>query len=57
MEVLEGTSVTQLLQILEIGSGPLAVEKNLEIVRKEDYDRTLIQESDQIEIVHFVGGG
>jgi sulfur carrier protein len=35
----------------------VAVEKNLEIVSKADYDSTIINESDVIEVVTFMGGG
>ena len=33
------------------------VEKNREVVKKEDYPNTVIGAGDQFEIVHFVGGG
>ena len=35
----------------------IAVEKNGDLVRKADYDCTMIEEGDTIEIVSFVGGG
>ena len=33
------------------------VERNREVVKKEDYASTIIGAGDQFEIVHFVGGG
>lgn len=33
------------------------VEMNREVVKKEDYAKTVIGAGDQFEIVHFVGGG
>lgn len=33
------------------------VEKNREVVKKEDYATTAVVAGDQFEIVHFVGGG
>ena len=57
MEIVEGTTISDLLKILEIGNGPVAVEQNLEIVSKAEYGRRAINEGDKIEIVHFVGGG
>ncbi len=33
------------------------VEQNREVVKKEDYAKTVIGAGDQFEIVHFVGGG
>lgn len=35
----------------------IAVERNGEIVPKREYDKTLLQEGDKLEIVRFVGGG
>jgi thiamine biosynthesis protein ThiS len=35
----------------------VAVEINLNIVDKNLYDQTYIQEGDEVEIVKFVGGG
>ncbi len=57
MELPEGTTISDLLKILEIGNGPIAVEQNLEIVRKGEYSQRPVVEGDKIEIVHFVGGG
>ena len=57
MEIVEGTTVSDLLKILEIGNVPVAVEQNLEIVSKSDYSTRTINQGDKIEIVHFVGGG
>jgi thiamine biosynthesis protein ThiS len=57
MELPLGTTILDLLKILEIGNVPVAVEQNLEIVRKTDYAQRIVSEGDNIEIVHFVGGG
>ncbi|TSI02640.1 sulfur carrier protein ThiS [Lysinibacillus sp. BW-2-10] len=35
----------------------IAVERNGEIVPKDLYHSTILGEDDQLEIVHFVGGG
>lgn len=35
----------------------LVVELNLAIVPKADYDKTILNDTDSLEIVHFVGGG
>ncbi|MCI0417028.1 sulfur carrier protein ThiS [bacterium] len=57
MELAEGTTISDLLRILEIGNAPVAVEQNLEIVSKAEYSKRIVTEDDKIEIVHFVGGG
>ena len=55
--VEEGTTVRDLLNRMRVDSRKVAVEVNLEIVAKSAYDRTQLEEEDQVEIVHFIGGG
>lgn len=47
----------ELLRSLEIDPRKVALERNLEIVPRSAYDETLIGDGDQLEIVHFIGGG
>ena len=49
-------NVQQLLGHLNLADRILIVELNKEIVAKDAYDKP-IQDQDQIEIIHFVGGG
>ncbi len=49
-------SVAELVEIRDL-KGFFAVELNLKIVNKEDYDSTFIKDGDNIEIVSFAGGG
>ncbi len=35
----------------------IAVERNGQIVPKAEYDITVLEEGDRVEIVRFVGGG
>ena len=35
----------------------IAVERNGEIVPKAQYDTTILQDGDSVEVVSFVGGG
>jgi len=56
-EVPEGTTVRRLVEILGLTDGPVAVEKNGEIVRRAQHVTEALAEGDVIEIVHFVGGG
>lgn len=50
-------TVTGLLEDLKISPERVAVEVNLEIVRKRDYSSHVLKEGDSVEIVNFVGGG
>lgn len=50
-------SVAALLKSIGIAPLKVAVERNLEIVPKSMFERTLLDDGDRIEIVQFVGGG
>lgn len=52
----EVQTVNELLEYLELGSRIFIVEHNRNILQKDQYD-TPIRDRDQIEIIHFVGGG
>jgi sulfur carrier protein len=56
-DVPEGTTVRRLVELLGLTDGPVAVEKNGEIVRRAQHVTEALSEGDVIEIVHFVGGG
>jgi sulfur carrier protein len=57
IEVPAEQSVATLLHCLNIVSERVAVELNKSIVRKRDWDRTVVPSGSQIEVVEFVGGG
>jgi thiamine biosynthesis protein ThiS len=50
-------SVAALLERLTIDPRRVAVERNLEILKRSTYAAVIIQDGDAIEIVNFVGGG
>lgn len=50
-------SVASLAEILELNKTRVAVEKNREIVPRSQYAQSMVDEGDEIEIVHFIGGG
>jgi thiamine biosynthesis protein ThiS len=56
-EVPEGLSLAALLDFLKLPSDRIAVERNREIVPKRMWGETVIRADDQLEVVHFVGGG
>jgi thiamine biosynthesis protein ThiS len=55
--VREGTNVRELLEELKLVPALVVVERNREIVERELYGRTLLEDGDTLELVHFVGGG
>lgn len=56
-DVSEGLTVRELVVLLGLTDGPVAVEKNGEIVRRAQHASEGLREGDVVEIVHFVGGG
>ncbi len=52
-----GLSLNGLLEHLDQDPGAVVVEHNREIVRGDARDETEVRAGDEIEIVHFVGGG
>ena len=42
---------------LGVDARRVAVEHNLNVVKRAQYDSTSINDGDQVEIVNFVGGG
>lgn len=52
-----GLHVRALLEELGVVPDRVAVELNRTIVRKAEWDRTVIPDGAKLEIVQFVGGG
>jgi thiamine biosynthesis protein ThiS len=56
-DVALGTSIAALAAEIGLNPAKIAVERNLEIVPRSTLANIFIEAGDQIEIVHFVGGG
>jgi len=52
-----GTYVQQLLDELGLCRDRVAIELNLDILPKDNFESHLLQPGDSLEIVQFVGGG
>ncbi len=57
VELKNSRTVAEFIIERNITGKMFVIEKNLEIIQKEDYDKAEINEGDVIEIVGFVGGG
>ena len=55
--VPQDTTVEGLLTQLRIMPERVVVEVNLTILKRAQHPATKLNEGDQVEIVHFVGGG
>ncbi|MGK6356016.1 sulfur carrier protein ThiS [Sphingomonas sp. DT-207] len=55
--VAAGLSIAQLAEELGLVPEKLAVERNLEVVPRSTLGQVIVEDGDELEIVHFVGGG
>jgi sulfur carrier protein len=56
-EIPAGLTVAGLLKQLQFPDDRVAVERNLEIVPRSQWEVTAVEAGDRLEVVHFVGGG
>jgi sulfur carrier protein len=56
-EMARGATVAGLIATLELDIRKVAVERNREIVPRSTYAAVALEPGDEIEIVHFIGGG
>ena len=56
-ELPTGLTVRGLIESLGLSDGPVAVERNREVVPRAEHGSTELEPGDQLEIVRFVGGG
>ena len=54
---IAGKTLAQYLASTDYDSRRIAVERNGEIVFKSQYDVTVLEDGDELEVVNFVGGG
>ncbi len=50
-------TVAELLCELGVNPRAVAVERNLNIVARDDFDKEIVGEGDSIEVIRMVGGG
>jgi thiamine biosynthesis protein ThiS len=56
-KLVEGLTLAGLVSQLDLNQRRIAVEVNREIVAREEYEIRVLHEGDEVEVVHFVGGG
>ena len=56
-DIPEGLTVAALLAHLDMPFQRVAIERNLDILPRANWNSTSVQANDSFEIVHFVGGG
>ncbi len=56
-ELPDELTLDALVRQLALAPERLAIELNREVVRRARWAETVMRDGDQVEIVHFVGGG
>lgn len=56
-ELSSPSDLRAVIAALELKSDRIAVEHNGKIIRRDDWQTTMVAHEDQVEVVHFVGGG
>jgi sulfur carrier protein len=56
-EFSSAVTILEILEKLKISNKAMAVAVNMEIVKKENWDKFVPKENDKLEVLQFVGGG
>jgi sulfur carrier protein len=56
-DLADGVTIAQLLDQLQLGGKPVAVEVNLDLVPRQRHGEHRLAAGDRLEIVTLVGGG
>jgi thiamine biosynthesis protein ThiS len=56
-EIAGQVNLFELLNKLDLPTERIAIELNKDVVRKKDWESIKVSDRDNIEIIHFVGGG
>lgn len=56
-ELANPMTVSDLLAHLDIDARRVAIEHNLEIIRRRTFETVVVKDGDRVEIVNAVGGG
>lgn len=56
-QAADGVTITALLEELKINPLRVAVQLNLEIIKREEYEKTALKSGDRLEIITFMAGG
>ncbi|GGH89801.1 sulfur carrier protein ThiS [Pseudomonas fluvialis] len=57
VELAPGSSLADLLELMQLAGRRVAVEVNLDIVPRSAHAEHRLQPGDRVEVVHAIGGG
>jgi sulfur carrier protein len=49
--------ILSLLETLKVPPGSVVVERNRSILHRDTFDRVVLKDGDELELIRFVGGG
>jgi sulfur carrier protein len=49
--------ILSLLEILKVSPASVVVERNRNILHRDTFDRIVLKDGDELELIRFVGGG
>ena len=55
--ISKNMTILDLIKELKIEDKVMAAAVNMQVVKKEEWDKYYLQNNDKIELLHFVGGG
>jgi thiamine biosynthesis protein ThiS len=56
-DVSDRSALSELVAQLSLSPACIAIELNGQVIRRTEWEQTVLAEGDRLEIVHFVGGG
>ena len=56
-EVAKGITLQELIELFKVNQKSVVLELNREIIDRNSFSTTQLEEDDAVEIVQFVGGG
>ncbi len=56
-EIETEVTLDRLLDLFSLPKQRVAVELNKQVVRRQEWEKTQVNDADRIEVIHFVGGG
>lgn len=57
IDIRKAVTISELIEELKITPGRVAVEVNLSVIKKAEFETFRLKDGDAVEIVNFVGGG
>jgi thiamine biosynthesis protein ThiS len=56
-QLTDNSSLAEIVSQLGLPAARIAIELNRMVIRRVNWEKTVVREGDRLEIVHFVGGG